>query len=175
MKPPKSVSSAQNAAITGAGHAVLLLDFLEQRAVLADAQDAAVDAVLRHHAVGEFEERLRKDLLPAILVHHRLVVDHQVRGRRDRALRHALGDRLALELVEPLLEARALVARRALRERGRGGERAAASAAMMMLLQRRNGLHLDQERLLHQPVDHQQACSADRRRSGKNFGNSRLR
>src|SRR5436305_4315847 len=31
-----------------------------------------------------------------------------------------------------------------------------ATAAAATRLQRRNGLHLDQERLLHQPVDHQQ-------------------
>ena len=101
-------------------HAKLLLDALEQRAVLGDALDAAVDAVLRHHAVGEFQEGLREDLLAAILVHHRLVVDHVVRRRRDGARRNAFGNCLALELVEPLLEARAAMTRCALRQRGRG-------------------------------------------------------
>ena len=90
MKPPKSVSSAQNAAITGAGTPNCCSTRWNSGAVLGDALDAAVDAMLRHHAVGEFQEGLREDLLAAILVHHLLVVDHQVRGGRDRALRNAL-------------------------------------------------------------------------------------
>src|ERR1051325_2737661 len=36
-----------------------------------------------------------------------------------------------------------------------GGAMTSAAPAAMKKVQRRNGLHLDQERLLHQPVDHQ--------------------
>src|SRR4029077_7746560 len=74
----------------------------------------------------EFQEGLREDLLAAIAVHHRLVVDHVMRRSRDGTRRDALRDSVAVELVEPVLEACALVAGRALRLRGcrddEGGE-----------------------------------------------------
>ena len=45
-----------------------------------------------------------------------------MRSRGDRALRDALRDGLALEVVEPTLKTCAVVAGRALREGGGGGE-----------------------------------------------------
>ena len=138
------------------GYAKLLLDLLEHRAIFCHALDVVVNTMLCHHAVGEFQEGLREYLLAAVLVHDTLVIDHQMRGRGDRARRDTLRHRLALEVTKPALEACAVVAGRALREGVVVANSAISVAkASVVLLERGNCLHLDQKRLLNQPVDHQ--------------------
>src|SRR6202163_553191 len=93
-------------------HAELLIRAREHRAVLLDQLAASLDAIGRDHAVGEFDEGLVEDALAAVDVDDALVVDHLGRGRRKRPLRNAGAYRLAPELVEPAIEARAGAATR---------------------------------------------------------------
>ena len=56
------------------------------------------------HAAGEFGEHLAEHALAAVAVDDALVVHEVGRGLRDRALRHAGGDRLLLQLGEEAIE-----------------------------------------------------------------------
>src|SRR5262245_57390485 len=56
------------------------------------------------HRVGNFEEVLSEEALPAVDIDDALI-EHQIgRSRRDRGLRNAFGCRFLLEVGEPRLE-----------------------------------------------------------------------
>jgi len=65
--------------------------------------------------VGEFQESLRENPLPAVDIHNALVVGQARRGGGNRALRDALRHGLALEVGKPRTVGTAGAARRGVR------------------------------------------------------------
>ena len=109
-------------------HAVLLVDPRKYLRVGLDLRRPGLNAIGSGHAIGEFQKRLREHPLAAVDVDDALVVGEVGRDLGDRALRHAVRDRLALErgepsLVRPAGAARRGGARRATCQRGREQQR----------------------------------------------------
>ena len=85
----------------GARHAVVLLDLGEQLAVLLEARQAALDAVVGDELVGERQEALGEEALLAIARDHARVQRDAVESRGHRRARYALRRGLFAEAVEP--------------------------------------------------------------------------
>ena len=69
-------------------------------------------AAAARHAVGELQEALGEDALPAVAADHVRVEGDAVQRRRDGVARNALRRRFLLEGLEPLLEAAGVLAGR---------------------------------------------------------------
>ena len=91
-------------------HAIFLFGARERRRIGLDRGLALLHPVGRGHAAGEFGEHLPEHALAAVAVDDALVVDEIRRGFRDRALRHAGGDGLLLQVGEEAVERHAVVA-----------------------------------------------------------------
>lgn len=78
-------------------------------------------AAFGRHAAREFREELAENALAPVTIHDALIVHHAGRCGGNRALRHAGGDRVLLQLREKLIEALAVVTART--GLGSGGRR----------------------------------------------------
>ena len=87
----------------GTGHAVLLLDLGEQVAMLFQAGDAVLDAVLRNQLVGEGEEALGKEALLAVAADDARVHRHAVQDAGDGSPRDAAIERFLAESLRATL------------------------------------------------------------------------
>ena len=103
----------------GCRDAVLLLDLGEQVAVLFQAGDAVLDAVLRNQLVGEGQEALGKEALLAVAGDDARIHGHAVQDAGDGRPRDAAVEGLLAESLEPGFEAAGVAARG--RVRGRIG------------------------------------------------------
>ena len=79
----------------------MLLDLGEQVAVLFQAGDAVLDAVLGNQLVGEGQEALRKEALLAVAADDARVQGHAVQDAGNGSPRDAAVERLLAESLEP--------------------------------------------------------------------------
>ena len=80
--------------------------------MLFEHERAPLQAMAEHHAAGKLLEALVEHLLAAIVRQYRGIGGDTVEGRRQGALRHAGGRRLALKTAEPGREIAAATAGR---------------------------------------------------------------